>query len=102
MLHSRWTVADDTFSTSAVSDRKSTRLNSSHRTISYAVFCLKKKYIATDGSLASRFVLACLNSSLHVVEYPRFPPSDVSILAVISYLVHPFNIPNSRPIIEGV
>src|SRR5207248_11172252 len=26
-------------------DRKSTRLNSSHRTISYAVFCLKKKNI---------------------------------------------------------
>src|SRR5207248_7193164 len=26
-----------------VRDRKSTRLNSSHRTISYAVFCLKKK-----------------------------------------------------------
>src|SRR5437867_8742625 len=28
-------------------DRKSTRLNSSHRTISYAVFCLKKKNIIT-------------------------------------------------------
>src|SRR5207248_11301475 len=27
----------------AARDRKSTRLNSSHRTISYAVFCLKKK-----------------------------------------------------------
>src|SRR5437667_8932042 len=27
----------------AVADRKSTRLNSSHITISYAVFCLKKK-----------------------------------------------------------
>src|SRR5207248_11297135 len=27
----------------AQQDRKSTRLNSSHRTISYAVFCLKKK-----------------------------------------------------------
>src|SRR5690242_21606727 len=26
-----------------VSDRKSTRLNSSHMSISYAVFCLKKK-----------------------------------------------------------
>src|SRR2546427_2493925 len=26
-----------------VQDRKSTRLNSSHRQISYAVFCLKKK-----------------------------------------------------------
>src|SRR5687768_18172423 len=29
--------------TSAVGDRKSTRLNSSHGYISYAVFCLKKK-----------------------------------------------------------
>src|SRR5256885_12971365 len=29
--------------TSARSDRKSTRLNSSHLVISYAVFCLKKK-----------------------------------------------------------
>src|SRR5690348_17898333 len=28
---------------SPVSDRKSTRLNSSHPSISYAVFCLKKK-----------------------------------------------------------
>src|SRR5437867_3647795 len=28
---------------SNTTDRKSTRLNSSHRTISYAVFCLKKK-----------------------------------------------------------
>src|SRR5437867_7761701 len=27
-------------------DRKSTRLNSSHRTISYAVFCLKQKKTA--------------------------------------------------------
>src|SRR5437867_7534412 len=31
-------------------DRKSTRLNSSHRTTSYAVFCLKKK----NNSLARR------------------------------------------------
>src|SRR5437763_5801257 len=29
----------------AKTDRKSTRLNSSHRCISYAVFCLKKKKI---------------------------------------------------------
>src|SRR5258708_28925178 len=28
---------------SGVADRKSTRLNSSHQIISYAVFCLKKK-----------------------------------------------------------
>src|SRR3712207_7683177 len=30
-------------STSTTEDRKSTRLNSSHANISYAVFCLKKK-----------------------------------------------------------
>src|SRR5207248_10473545 len=30
-------------------DRKSTRLNSSHRTISYAVFCLKKKNKKEDN-----------------------------------------------------
>src|SRR2546430_9882659 len=32
-------------------DRKSTRLNSSHSQISYAVFCLKKKKIGSSGSL---------------------------------------------------
>src|SRR5258708_23323478 len=30
--------------TGAMPDRKSTRLNSSHQIISYAVFCLKKKH----------------------------------------------------------
>src|SRR3712207_7357859 len=30
-------------------DRKSTRLNSSHANISYAVFCLKKKITTTGG-----------------------------------------------------
>src|SRR5689334_24684880 len=34
---------------SAQLDRKSTRLNSSHSSISYAVFCLKKKKQGTPG-----------------------------------------------------
>src|SRR5699024_11675608 len=34
-----------TFSALILRDRKSTRLNSSHVSISYAVFCLKKKNI---------------------------------------------------------
>src|SRR2546426_3070872 len=37
-------VAD---ATAAARDRKSTRLNSSHLVISYAVFCFKKKKIPT-------------------------------------------------------
>src|ERR1039457_7464718 len=37
-------------------DRKSTRLNSSHLVISYAVFCLKKHYSKTHvESTASKF-----------------------------------------------
>src|SRR3712207_7947806 len=39
-----WGVAVDDVGAEAMSlDRKSTRLNSSHANISYAVFCLKKK-----------------------------------------------------------
>src|SRR3712207_8121301 len=34
-------------------DRKSTRLNSSHANISYAVFCLKKKKLNTRVSLTA-------------------------------------------------
>src|SRR2546427_2802751 len=33
-----------------IADRKSTRLNSSHSQISYAVFCLKKKNTSNSGS----------------------------------------------------
>src|SRR3712207_6992693 len=39
-------------------DRKSTRLNSSHANISYAVFCLKKKHPA--GRTAERSVYGAL------------------------------------------
>src|SRR3712207_8415367 len=35
--------ADNSYGKSCRRDRKSTRLNSSHANISYAVFCLKKK-----------------------------------------------------------
>src|SRR5688572_32018855 len=34
-------------------DRKSTRLNSSHSQISYAVFCLKKKKLLEDEAIRS-------------------------------------------------
>src|SRR5437879_7579588 len=41
-VHARRALADGG-TVMLVEDRKSTRLNSSHRCISYAVFCLKKK-----------------------------------------------------------
>src|SRR2546428_4936841 len=38
-------------------DRKSTRLNSSHDQISYAVFCLKKKLLLSMATVTSLYVL---------------------------------------------
>src|SRR3989442_11007155 len=38
-------VGDDDPTIGRIGDRKSTRLNSSHVRISYAVFCLKKKIV---------------------------------------------------------
>src|SRR5476649_2788478 len=40
-------------------DRKSTRLNSSHTVISYAVFCLKKKNVDLPSRLANGQAIAC-------------------------------------------
>src|SRR5207249_9687028 len=60
-LYRAWTGAEDplvnVFSMPGlifVVDRKSTRLNSSHVSISYAVFCLKKKITICSRSLPTR------------------------------------------------
>src|SRR5688572_32303434 len=52
----------------ALGDRKSTRLNSSHSQISYAVFCLKKKKHEKSGTLidvVSGYDVPCLNGNTH-------------------------------------
>src|SRR3712207_7647807 len=40
-------------------DRKSTRLNSSHANISYAVFCLKKKNTTSNPSAKKPMTMSC-------------------------------------------
>src|SRR2546430_12451631 len=45
----QWVPKNDRLAISPELDRKSTRLNSSHSQISYAVFCLKKKNNASHG-----------------------------------------------------
>src|SRR3712207_8874209 len=56
-------------------DRKSTRLNSSHANISYAVFCLKKKNIKCHE--------VRVYSGDHVGQPPRTPPSTLQISTLI-------------------
>src|SRR5437764_5821201 len=60
-------------------DRKSTRLNSSHRCISYAVFCLKKKKNAAFGRGAGD-VVALGSSSQH--EHNQVEESTATGLAL--------------------
>src|SRR5438874_8694720 len=55
-----------------ISDRKSTRLNSSHVEISYAVFCLKKKKKRTTSSLSSYHT----KESETTAESPCLQPKD--------------------------
>src|SRR3712207_8752328 len=51
-------------------DRKSTRLNSSHANISYAVFCLKKKEhaVAMPDAVANSTSLHCMHAKIVVVH----------------------------------
>src|SRR6266516_6178793 len=50
-------------------DRKSTRLNSSHRTISYAVFCLKKKKIGKLFRLLLKKIKQTHTAGIDSVNY---------------------------------
>src|SRR3712207_6864513 len=70
---SRWRRSGATRSTSPA-DRKSTRLNSSHANISYAVFCLKKK----NKQVHQRVSPLC---SLHTVIITIAPPFHAPLFA---------------------
>src|SRR5256885_12218570 len=63
-------------------DRKSTRLNSSHLVISYAVFCLKKKK-QNDSSIVHAYNITVLKSSIypHAHHIPQLSPRLASLLS---------------------
>src|SRR2546430_3535387 len=66
----------------AVGDRKSTRLNSSHRQISYAVFCLTKKKgrAALDALLARGERIYGVNTGVgRNIKYALAPQQSVRL-----------------------
>src|SRR5436853_6029885 len=67
----KWTRIVSWGSPSPRSDRKSTRLNSSHLGISYAVFCLKKKKKERRLEQASHRARAARNRDLDRNALPR-------------------------------
>src|SRR5258708_8423813 len=67
----------------AAEDRKSTRLNSSHQIISYAVFCLKKKKTRqTDQRYSSARNLPHLKKWRKPRHQPALPPGRLWALAL--------------------
>src|SRR5437762_983510 len=59
-------------------DRKSTRLNSSHRCTSYAVFCLKKKTPVSAGAAVA----------VAVVSVPAAPVDALRLLTIAAWTSH--------------
>src|SRR2546427_5955406 len=62
-----WAASGCSKTPTATADRKSTRLNSSHSQISYAVFCLKKKNVYSSDQKSPR-----LNSTHNQMTYTAF------------------------------
>src|SRR6266852_4800831 len=68
----------------ATLDRKSTRLNSSHGSIAYAVFCLKKKKLKELGERTDRMLTASMASLI------LFPPI-LELVFIWTFLSFPLN-----------
>src|SRR2546421_6806934 len=60
-----------------VADRKSTRLNSSHDQISYAVFCLKKKKVPSTDHRGNRYGHTAADLKRIVLNIHNRPPTFV-------------------------
>src|SRR5690242_20938298 len=79
-------------------DRKSTRLNSSHMSISYAVFCLKKKtqLKASACRIFDSYDIGTANAiSMHIADHPH-PPKGHITASEASHTREPANV--ARPL----
>src|SRR5215475_6528851 len=89
-------------------DRKSTRLNSSHVKISYAVFCLKKKKIARgdglfkrDGGIdASRYRPPHPDDALHFFFFNDTATTEIYTLSLHDALPIPSAVTSSAGTLE--
>src|ERR1022692_2948997 len=70
-------------------DRKSTRLNSSHLVISYAVFCLKKKSTRLNSShLAISYAVFCLKKKKPTRPSPHcYTPATARVRSTVFTLL---------------
>src|SRR2546430_11029669 len=95
----RLLVACTQFTRSRDLDRKSTRLNSSHSQISYAVFCLKKNRPATCArdSCPAPAYRQILNLA-RPVYVPQAVPPSAAVAAHMPYALEQFYPPSLQPL----
>src|SRR5205085_7460399 len=68
----------------ALRDRKSTRLNSSHSQISYAVFCLKKKKTYTNALYRGNVTLPTSIPNAYIEQLgPLVPTHDLLVSCLL-------------------
>src|SRR5689334_8178813 len=72
----------------APADRKSTRLNSSHSSTSYAVFCLKKKIITRLGLRAEGLKRDCLSNQSNTASNAFFCFNDAASTELFTLSLH--------------
>src|SRR5260364_86344 len=80
-------------------DRKSTRLNSSHQIISYAVFCLKKKKTERlfPNLLRERDAASVGALNAHLLQYAPLPALRLPCLARARYVFFFFSVIRRPP-----
>src|SRR5206468_5915615 len=79
-------------------DRKSTRLNSSHDQISYAVFCLKKK---RDGPTAAMEVAGLLDAAMTFTDAVTASKSTSVPNAIFRIQEYALRIANSNDVLAN-
>src|SRR5256885_2486095 len=72
----------------AVADRKSTRLNSSHLVISYAVFCLKKKKLCTASNRPPSSPETCVRPAVTLWHHGPTSEDHLSLAATCSPAIY--------------
>src|SRR5207249_8550493 len=66
-------------------DRKSTRLNSSHVSISYAVFCLKKKNVERIDTVTLALILIIVCLLFRPLYLPLLPLSAIGLSVGLAF-----------------
>src|SRR5256885_3394817 len=76
-MWTNWSRKAENSKNQSAPDRKSTRLNSSHLVISYAVFCLKKKKTDYSCCCPQNDIILTLILFLDSLEDPLLGPYDL-------------------------